>query len=107
MADPTGLLELRTRRFFDEWWEEEYGLPRASAAQAIMARLVSDLIALGAALDEAAARHAVDECVRRLNEINDGWICTFERDAIHDMVYEVIDRCGFDAHEDWLWERDW
>jgi hypothetical protein len=107
MADPVGLLELRSRRFFDGWWEEEYGLPRASAAQAAMARLVSDLIALGAALDEAAARRAVDECVRRFNDINDGWICTFERDAIHDMVYEVIKRCGFEPREDWLWERDW
>jgi hypothetical protein len=70
-------------------------------------RLVEELIALGPELTEAAARQAVDECIRRFNGLDDGWICTIEREDICEQVGRAIDLCGFVYAEEWLNERDW
>ena len=67
----------------------------------------SGLIALGPKPTEGAARRAVDECVRRFNDIDDDWICTIEREDIYEQIGRVVDACGFDCQEDWLDERDW
>lgn len=53
------------------------------------------------------AREAVAECIRRFNSLDDGWICTIEREDICEQIGRVIDACGFECDEDWVGERDW
>lgn len=107
MADIAGLQRLREERFFADW--DEFVSPaRVAASEASVRRLVDDLIALGPTLSEAAARAAVDECVRRFNALDDdGWICTIEREDIYAQVGRAIDLCGFEYGEEWVSERDW
>ena len=106
MADRAVLESLREQRFFGGW--DEYVNPEhVAASEASMRRLIDDLLALGPEPTEAAARAAVDACVCRFNDLDDGWICTIERDDIFEQVCRVVDPCGFDCQEDWLDERDW
>jgi hypothetical protein len=106
MADITALKSLRTQRFFEAW--DGFVEPgHVKVSEANMRRLIDDLIALGLEPTEEAARRAVDECVRRFNDIDDGWICTIEREDIYVQVGRIIDCCGFECGEDWLDERDW
>lgn len=106
MFDIEALQRMRKQRFFDSW-DEFISRERVEASEASVRRLIDDLIALGPQPTEDAARRAVDECVRRLNDIDDGWICTIEREDIYEQVGRVVDACGFDCQEDWLHERDW
>jgi hypothetical protein len=106
MADIGGLRCLRDERFFDGW--DEFVAPeRVAASEASVRRLIDDLIALGPEVSEEVARRAVNECVRRFNDLDDGWICTIEREDIYEQVGRVIDLCGFEYGEDWVGERDW
>ena len=106
MTDFAALRALRVERFFKGW--DKYVSPeRVEASESSMCRLVDDLLALGPKLTEGAARLAVDECVRRFNDLDEGWICTIEREDIYEQVCHVVDACGFDCDEGWLEERDW
>ncbi len=106
MVDITALRRLREQRFFDNW--DEFIAPEhVEASEANIRRLIDDLIALGPELTEEAARRAVDECVRRFNNVDDGWICTTEREDIYEQVGRIVELCGLECEEDWLDERDW
>src|SRR5436309_824583 len=105
MASHTKALQrLRKKRFFESWGEF-IGAQHVTASEDSMKRLIDDLIALGPTPTEAGARHAVDECVQRFNDLDDGWICTIEREDIFEQICKVVDACGFDCQEDWLDER--
>ncbi len=107
MTDIAGLQRLSAERFF-AGWDEFVSPERVAASEASVRRLVDDLIALGPALSEDAARDAVDACVRRFNALDEeGWICTTEREDIYEQVGRVIDLCEFEYDEDWISERDW
>jgi hypothetical protein len=106
MGDFATLQRLREQRFFNDW--EGYVAPeRIEAAEASVRRLVDDLIALNPRPTEAAVRRAVEECVWRFNDLDDGWICTIEREDIWEQVGRVVDLCGFDCQEEWFDGRDW
>jgi len=45
--------------------------------------------------------------VLTFNELNDGWICTIEREDIFDTICEAIELCGLSCDEDWLDDREW
>jgi hypothetical protein len=106
MTDLVALQRLREQQFFDGW--DEFVAPKnVEASEAIVRRLIDDLISLGPQPTEEATRQAVGECVRRFNDIDDGWICTLEREDIYERVSRVVDACGFDCQEDWLDEREW
>lgn len=110
MADIEGLRRLRGERYFEGW--DEFVAPElVEASEASVRRLIDDLIALGPGLSEEAARGAVDECVRRFNELDEreenSWICTIEREDIYEQFGRVIDLCGFEYGEEWVGERDW
>ena len=106
MADRTALQRLREQQFFDGW--DEFVSPeRVAASEANVRRLIDDLLALGPQPTEEAARRAVDDCVRRFNDLDDGWICTIEREDIHEQIGKVVEACGFECEEDWLQEREW
>ena len=106
MAGPAALRQLRGQRFFGGWGEFD-SADRVEASEAILHHLIDDLLALGPDPTEAAARLAVEECVRRFNALDDGWICTIEREDICEQIRRVVDACGFDCQEAWLDERDW
>ena len=107
MASPASeLKQLREERFF-EGWDDFVDAKRVKAAEASIRRLIDYLIALGRGRTEVAARRAVDACVRRFNRMDDGWICTIEREDIFDQICRVVDACGLECDEGWLGERDW
>ena len=81
--------------------------PSQFISQSTLAGIEDRSIAFGPVLSEEAARRAVDACVRRFNDVDDGWICTIEREDIYEQVGRVIDLCGFEYGEDWTNERDW
>jgi hypothetical protein len=106
MADIAGLRRLRDKRFFPSW--DEFVSPeRVAASEASVRRLIDDLIALGPELSEEAARRAVEACVRRFNDLDDGWIVTLEREDIYEQIGRVIDLCGFGYDEAWIGVREW
>ena len=107
MADISALQRLREEHFFDNW--NEWIAPElVASSEANVLRLIDDLIAVGPQLPEHEARRAVDECVRRFNDLDeDGWIFTIERDDIFEQIGRVVDLCGFDYDEEWVSEREW
>jgi hypothetical protein len=106
MADIAALQRLRAERFFGGW--DGFIAPEhVEASEASVRRLIDDLIALGPNPTEEAARRAVDTCVRRFNDLDDGWICTIEREDICEQFGRVVGACGFDCQEEWLHEREW
>jgi hypothetical protein len=104
--DVAGLRAIRDERFFANW-DDYVPKERITASEQSIRQLIDDLIALGKKATQRAARRAVDVCVRRFNEMDDGWICTIEREDIGEQVGRVIDLTGFEYDEDWLDERDW
>lgn len=106
MSAPHPLERLRHERFFGGW--DGYVISvRVSAAEACLRQLVEDLASQSALLTEPIARAAVAECVRRFNAMDDGWICTIEREDICEQIARVVTASGFDCDDDWLNERDW
>jgi hypothetical protein len=106
MADLAALQKFREQRFFGGW--DEFVAPdHVEASEASLRRLIANLIALGSQPTEEAVRRAVDDCVRRFNDIDDGWIGTIEREDIYEQIGRVVDVCGFDCQEHWLDERYW
>jgi hypothetical protein len=106
MADIAGLQRLRDERFF-ACWDKFVSPERVAASEASVRSLIDHLIALGPELSEEAARRAVEGCVRRFNDLDDGWIVTLEREDIFEQVGRVIDLCGFGYDEDWIGAREW
>lgn len=106
MADLTALRQLSEQRFFGNW--DEYIAPEnIEASEANVRCLIDALITLGPRPTEEAVHRAVDECIRQFNKIDDGWICTTEREDIYEQVSRVVGVCGFDCQEEWLDARDW
>ncbi len=107
MADIAALQRLREERFFDGW-DGEVAAERVAASEASVRRLIDELLAFGPGVTEDDARRAVDDCVRRFNDLDDdGWICTIESEDIYEQVGRVVDLCGFEYDEEWVGERDW
>ena len=71
--------------------------------------MIDEVVAIGPALDERTARRLVRQCVLRFNKLlDDGWICTIEREDICEELNRIIELCGFSCDdEDWLAGRDW
>ena len=106
MSDIAALKVQREKPLFDEWAGHVSDERIASVTRALR-ELIDDLIALGPDPDEDDARELVDKCVRRLNDLDDGWITTIEREDLCEAIYQIIDLAGFKGDEDWTEERDW
>ena len=106
MVDRTALQQLRDQRFFGSW--TGFVSPeRTAASEASIRHLIDDLLALAPNPTEEAIRRAVNDCVRRFNALDDGWICTIEREDIFEQVGRVANAYGFKCEEVWLGEREW
>lgn len=107
MLDIVALRQHRDQRFFAAW---NGSVPQESVAdsEGSIRRLVDTLIVLGPTASESAVQRAVHECVERFNKMDQGWICTIEREDICDCLGRVVDLCGMDGSADWIAEnREW
>lgn len=79
-----------------------------AACWLVLAETVDALVALGPKGSVEDATAVLRHCVERYNELDEGFICTIEREELCDILYELGDLCGLDAEEDWVDEwRDW
>lgn len=73
-----------------------------------LVQTVDALISLGAngSVEDATIVHR--DCIERYNELDDGFICSIERDDLSGILYELGDLSGLDGAENWVdkW-RDW
>ena len=106
MSDLSALKKRREQPLFADW---KGNVPDegVQASQSCVRQLIDDLIALGEAPDEDAARAMVAACVGRFNELDDGWITTIEREDIADAIASVVELAGFEFDEDWIGDREW
>src|SRR5262245_3672857 len=73
-----------------------------------LAQTVDALIALGRRGTVEDATDILRRCVERYNELDEGFICTIDREELCDILYEIGGYCGMDSEEDWVDEwRDW
>lgn len=80
---------------------------RAAVRRALLGAL-DKLIALGRYGKVEAATEILRKCVERLNALDEGFICTIEREELCDILYAIGDFCGMDPDEEWVDEwRDW
>jgi hypothetical protein len=77
-------------------------------ARAIVRATMRALLALGPDAATAARLDVIRECVENFNDIDDGWICTIEREDICDLLHELAARVDLDDYDEALtcW-RDW
>jgi hypothetical protein len=73
-----------------------------------LAETVDALIALGERGTVDDATRILRKCVERYNELDEGFICTIEREELCDILYEIGGYCGLDGEDDWVDEwREW
>jgi hypothetical protein len=73
-----------------------------------LAQTVDVLIALGERGTVEDATDILRRCVERYNELDEGFICTIEREELCDILYEISGYCGMDNEAEWVDEwRDW
>jgi hypothetical protein len=100
------LESLRRLRFFASW-DDFVDSERVAASEASVQALLVDLLAQTGRIAESVARAAVGRCVVRFNGLDDGWICTIEREDICEAIGRVVAACGFEWDDDWLQGREW
>jgi hypothetical protein len=106
MFNIAGLKLQREKSWFAEW-AGHVSDERIESVTRALRELIDDLVILGPDPDEDDAREAVNKCVRRLNDLDDGWITTIEREDLCEGIYQIVDLAGFKGDEDWTGERDW
>ena len=107
MIDITSLRALRGQRFFAAW-DGSVAPDRVADSEESIRRLIDALIELGPTADEIPVRRAVHDCVERFNSMDQGWICSLEREDICDVLGRVVECCGLSASADWIAEnREW
>lgn len=80
---------------------------RAACTRALVAALDA-LVALGPRGRVEDATAVLKRCVERFNRLDDGFICTVEREELCDVLYDIGELCGLDSSEEWVEEwREW
>ena len=107
MLDIAALRKFRDGRFFATW-DGHVPPESVETSERTVRSLVDSLIALGPAGSESQVRQEVRQCVERFNELDQGWICTIEREDICDCLERIVEHCGIDASAEWIAEnREW
>jgi hypothetical protein len=110
MSNLPELLQRRDRRAFARW-DEFISAELVAKSEEAVQGLINRLIALGASPTREQVQAEIDRCVQRFNELDtsvpNSWIFTIEREDIAEVLWKLIDLCGFDGSEEWLRERDW
>ena len=100
----------RAQPMFQDW--SDHHPPKIGAAsRRIMRDTATKLEKLGRKPNRAKARNALRDCIlafNKLDEENDHWIATIEREEICERFYELVHLAGFDDEPDLADEwRDW
>src|SRR5689334_14660734 len=110
VSDLSALQGRRGQRSFPQW--DEFVSPELVArSEDAVRQLIDRLIALGPAPSRGQVQAEVAACVERFNELDagvaDSWIFTIEREDIGEVIWGLVELCGFDGGEEWLSGRDW
>jgi hypothetical protein len=98
-------LDAEPEVFFGDWPITE---PQRAACRKALGDTLDALIALGPRGTPDQASEVLQHCVERYNALDDGFICTIEREELSEILYEIGDLCGLPSDEDWLDEwREW
>jgi hypothetical protein len=98
-------LDLDGGSFFDDWPIEP---KQRAACRATLIGCLDALIALGPGAAKDDALDVLRQCIEAYNELDEGFICTIEREELCDHLYEIGDLCGLKDEGDWVDEwRDW
>ena len=110
MSNLPGLQQRRNNRSLERWDDFVASELVAQSEEAVRS-LIECLLALGENPGREQVQAEIDVCVRRFSElyesVEDSWIFTIEREDIGEVLWELIDLCGFEGSEEWLRERDW
>ncbi len=107
MLDIPGLQQFRGQRFF-AGWDGYVAAEKVQASEDSIRSLIDALVALGPRGSKRTVRREVRACVERFNELDDGWICTIEREGIVECLGQIVDLCGMDGSAEWVDDgRDW
>ena len=72
-----------------------------------LAQTLDALIALGKRGTVEDATEIFRQCVERYNELDEGFICTIEREELCDILYEIGDYCGAANALPWRLRVSW
>jgi hypothetical protein len=98
-------LSAESASYFDDW---PITPAQRQACWQNLVQTVDALIALGPRGTAEGATEILRQCVERYNELDEGFICTLEREELCDILYEIGECCGPDSEDDWVDEwRDW
>ena len=106
MSDLAALKQRRERPPFQDW-KGSVADDKIAASVDNVGKLIDQVVSLGSDPDEEAVRSAVSDCVKKFNELDDGWITTIEREDIADAILGVVQAAGFEAEDDWIDDREW
>src|SRR5207247_11176720 len=98
--DLDALKQHREQRFFRAW-DGFVAAERINVSEEAIRRLIDEVVAIGAALDERIARRLVRQYVLRFNKLDDGVMCTIELEDIGQefhRIHEVYWLCGVTAY---------
>lgn len=91
--------------FFDDW---PITPDQREACWQNLAQTLDGLVSLGRRGKVEDATAVLRGCVERYNELDEGFICTIEREELCDILYEIGELCGLVSSDDWVDEwRDW
>src|SRR5580692_10042732 len=101
----TALVKYRSRltddktSYFADWPVES---EQREACWQNLVQTLDALITLGSQGTIEDATDILRQCVERYNELDEGFICTIEREELCDIIYEIGGYCGLDRKEDWV-----
>jgi len=94
----------RERRLFEDW---PVPAQKLLEVRATFREMIDALIANASLPDENLIMTILQQGVQRLNEIDDGFIGTIEREDLCDALYRISEKAGIEDQE-WVDEfRDW
>jgi hypothetical protein len=97
------LRQLRGRVSFPDW---DAGHRRD--VENLLRAMIDELLALGPGARDEAVMDKLRGAVEGLNQLDDGFIGTIEREDLCDALYKIGEAAGVSADEEWVDEyRDW
>ena len=106
--DVDRLKVLRSAAFLEQWTP---GVSKGDVekTRSIIERGIDEIVGLGPEASESACVEVLRAIVRALNEADDGFICTLEREDLCDFLFAIGGRAGVreSAVQEVLEERDW
>jgi hypothetical protein len=107
LATPMTLEQLSQREYFADWSQSSEII---SKAKQIVLETIQNMRQLESDSDYDDKAEIIIDAVLRfndLNEANDNFIETIERESIRESLFVVAEAVGLEPEEDLLEDRDW